>query len=170
MTAPLGGFRPGFEPVEVEALRFRSVDPVDDPSAHRRWQESGAAAITAAGVQTPVGLVSGVAALAEWLDARGADLDARTQHRGLGLLVERVQILGLGRSGRTSCGGAGRFVKAQDGWLVVTLARESDLELVPAWLDCAVSGDVWARSRPSLHARRPESCGIERVSWALHAV
>lgn len=100
--------------------------------------------ITAGGVGTPVDLVQRIAGLVEWLDERGADLDARTHHDGLGLLVERARILGFGRSGRMSCGGATRFVKAQDRWLAVTLARYADLEVVPAWLGRPVVGDVWA--------------------------
>jgi hypothetical protein len=91
-----------------------------------------------------VHLVQRVAGLTAWLDERGADLEARTHHRGLGLLVERAQILGLGRSGRISCGGAARFVKARDGWLAVTLARPADVEVVPAWLGCPVGTDPWA--------------------------
>jgi hypothetical protein len=49
---------------------------------------------------------------------------------GPGLLAQR----GLRPEGRVSARGASRLLPTTDGWLVVTLPRPDDIELVPAWL------------------------------------
>jgi hypothetical protein len=49
---------------------------------------------------------------------------------GPGLLNQR----GLRPAGRVSARGASQLLPTSDGWLVVTLPRQDDLELVPAWL------------------------------------
>ncbi len=48
------------------------------------------------------------------------------------VLTERAAERALQRDGRTSANGASRLVQAIDNWVAVTLAREADLELVPA--------------------------------------
>ena len=50
------------------------------------------------------------------------------------LIGQRAAITGCMRNGATSCGGSSRLVPAADGWVAVSLARPSDVELVPAWL------------------------------------
>jgi hypothetical protein len=43
-----------------------------------------------------------------------------------------------------SCGGATRLVRASDGWIAVSLAREDDIDAIPAWLALdRVSADPW---------------------------
>ncbi len=59
------------------------------------------------------------------------------------LLGERAACFGLGRRGRTSPGGSCRLLEAADGWMAVNLARESDRELVPAWLEVAGGSEAW---------------------------
>lgn len=59
------------------------------------------------------------------------------------LLGERAAISGLTRRGPVSAGGMCRLVHASDGLLAVNLPRESDLELVPAWLEQGVGDDPW---------------------------
>jgi len=56
------------------------------------------------------------------------------------LLGERAAIAGLSRQGRTSAGGACRLWDTADGVLALNLAREDDLELLPAWTEGAASG------------------------------
>ena len=51
------------------------------------------------------------------------------------VLSERAAIAGLHRDAPRSAGGAFRILRAADGWLGVNLARESDAELLPAWLE-----------------------------------
>jgi hypothetical protein len=93
----------------------------------RRWAASGMMALTGSrskALGPPAGLVPGVDRLAR----RFPELDALT------LLAERAALLGLSRSGTTSCGGGCRLLQATDGWLALSLARPEDIASVPAWL------------------------------------
>jgi hypothetical protein len=94
-----------------------------------------------------------VAALALRAGARwrGGDLD------GAALLGERAACLGLHRRGTMSAGGSGRLLRAADGWLALSLPREDDRALLPAWLEAgapdgaaraAADRDPWAWLRP----------------------
>jgi len=51
------------------------------------------------------------------------------------LLAQRAIDAGFIRSGPVTCGGAGRLVRATDGWIAANLARNDDLASVPAWLE-----------------------------------
>jgi hypothetical protein len=51
------------------------------------------------------------------------------------VLSERAAIAGLRRAAPQSVGGAFRILRAADGWLGVNLARDSDVALLPAWLE-----------------------------------
>ncbi|MGE3595713.1 MAG: CoA transferase [Dehalococcoidia bacterium] len=55
------------------------------------------------------------------------------------LLGERAAIAGLTRRGRTSVGGSCHLLRARDGQFALNLARDSDLELLPAWLEAPVT-------------------------------
>lgn len=64
------------------------------------------------------------------------------------LLTERTRLRGLVPQGRTSHGGATRLLPCADGWVALSLARPTDVDLVPAWrglhgLDTG-SDDPWA--------------------------
>lgn len=54
---------------------------------------------------------------------------------GAALLTERAAFLGLTRQGQQSANGSCRLLPACDGWIALNLARESDWDLLPAWLD-----------------------------------
>jgi hypothetical protein len=58
------------------------------------------------------------------------------------VITERAAMLGLPPPGQTSANGTCRMIRARDGWIAVNLPRESDLELLPAWLD-AGADDAW---------------------------
>jgi hypothetical protein len=61
------------------------------------------------------------------------------------LLAERAHEAGFSRRGTTTCSGAGRLLRAADGWVAVNLARPHDRDAVAAWLDVAVGDDEpWA--------------------------
>jgi hypothetical protein len=62
----------------------------------------------------------------------------------LPLLAERAAAAGLTRSGTTTCGGAGRLLRAVDGWIAVNLPRNDDLAAVPAWLQVSDRAEPWA--------------------------
>lgn len=136
-------------PDERIAATATPVTIVEQVSA---WADSGAMALTGRRGSPPLGPPAG---LVPKLDAIGAVLRDRaaTVGRGLdvdplALLGERAAIAGYERNGTTSCGGATRLFRARDGWLAVSLAREDDVELVPAWLELsdAVTGldGAWA--------------------------
>lgn len=60
-----------------------------------------------------------------------------------GLLGQRAAFAGLERRGPWSCGGRFRVLPAMDGWVGVALARDSDLDLVPALVEAAVVAEPW---------------------------
>ncbi|HEY6474076.1 MAG TPA: CoA transferase [Acidimicrobiales bacterium] len=99
-----------------------------DDSRVRRWAASGAMALTGPPEQPlgpPEGLVDGVDELARPFP----DLDAPA------LLGERAAHMGLWRRGTTSCGGSCRLLRSSEGFVAVSLARDDDFEVVPAWLE-----------------------------------
>jgi crotonobetainyl-CoA:carnitine CoA-transferase CaiB-like acyl-CoA transferase len=65
---------------------------------------------------------------------------------GAALLGERAAYLGLARRGAVSAGGSCRLLRAADGWIAVSLPREDDRALIPAWLGGAegAAADPWA--------------------------
>lgn len=128
---------------------------IDDATAAAAWAESGAQWLTDPRVPVPTRLVGTALGLIEYLDALGARLTDELPGRGLGVLGERAAALGLTTSGTTSCGGATRFVRAADGWLALSLARDADVELLPAWLAPVevCPGDPWPQITAA--ARRP---------------
>ena len=113
----------------------------------QRWAASGLLALTGHRDRPPV---AGPAAVVSGLD----DLAARIARHGgptldaPALAAERAALLGLTRNGRTSAGGACRLVRAADGWLAVNLPRDSDRELLPAWLESDGDWEAEVRNHP----------------------
>lgn len=112
----------------------------------------------------PRGLVPRLESVAAAL-ARGAGaLGGRLDVDPLALLGERAAIAGLTRQGDRSCGGATRLLRAADGWLAVSLARDDDVALVPAWLEIdPVAGDVWEAVAAGVRERRRDVL-VERAT------
>src|SRR5690606_23173414 len=111
----------------------------------------------------PTPLVGRLAAVAGALARQSSRLGHRLDVDPLGLLSERAAIAGLSRQGRTSCGDACRLLPTTDGWLAVSLARDDDVELVPAWLGrgaLAPADDPWEVVAAGV-ARRPTSALAE---------
>ncbi|WP_419845260.1 CoA transferase [Candidatus Poriferisocius sp.] len=82
-----------------------------------------------------------------------------------GFLGERAALVGRGRRGSVSVGGACRMVAAADGVLAVSLARTSDSEAVPAWLELdSSSDDVWAAVATGVRDK-PAAELLERAEW-----
>lgn len=60
---------------------------------------------------------------------------------GAALLGERAACFGYTRAGAVSSGGSCRLLSAADGWLALNLARDSDWDLLAAWLEAEVAHD-----------------------------
>lgn len=88
-----------------------------------------------------------------------------------GFLGERAALVGRGRRGSVSVGGACRMVAATDGVLAVSLARTSDTEAVPAWLEIGDlgGGDVWPVVAKEVRDK-PVAELLERAEWLGLAV
>jgi hypothetical protein len=93
----------------------------------------------------PRGFVERVWGLEATLARHSDRAGGRVEVDGLALLGERAALAGLRRAGDRSCGGATRLLRTGGGWLVVSLARPTDVELLPAWLEGdATPEDPWA--------------------------
>jgi len=64
-----------------------------------------------------------------------------------GLLGERAACWGHARRGRVTAGGAGRMLRARDGWLALQLPRPDDWHLVPAWLEIPLDARLYQSDR-----------------------
>ncbi len=71
-------------------------------------------------------------ALGAWADSIAELSAGRAAVDPIDCLVERSRLEGWSRSGRQSCGGASRILRAHDDWVCLSLAREDDWELLPA--------------------------------------
>lgn len=122
--------------IDLAPLLLRDVDTSDGAAL---WVSSGAAALTGRPSGPPLAGPAGVApsmrALAEQLRQLSSTIGRDVRVDGPSLLVERAAITGHRRQGTISCGGASRIVRAIDGWLAVSLARDEDVASVPAWLE-----------------------------------
>lgn len=131
----------------------RTIAPVQDSAPIADWAASGAVLITGTPEQ-PL-LPNGFAATA----ARGAllALDALVGPLGVAgheLLGERAAISGWDAKAPWSLGGHCQSVSCTDGWLALSLARDSDLDLLPALTQDAGAtswSDVqrWASGQPT---------------------
>ena len=115
-----------------------------DPA--RAWAESGGLWLTGARAGSPSMAGAGAGGVAEHL-LRDIDelVGPRPGLPTVAVLGERAALAGLERRGAQSCGGASRLLETADGHVVLTLARQDDLALVPA-LVAAASGltvDPW---------------------------
>ncbi len=132
--------------------------------ATRAWADSGLAAISGplpgGRLGPPTRLVPGVLDLGRRIGEAVAHLGGTLDLDWLALLGERAALAGLRAGGRTSCGGGARLLRCADGWIAPSLARPSDVELVPAWLHLAGSHGV---SVPP--AADHDDGGIDEEAW-----
>ena len=85
-------------------------------------------------LDVPIALVRAATDAAEAITHHAARFGVEVEVDGPALLGERAAIAGLSRRGATCCGGGTRLMRSSDGWIAVSLARDSDREAVPAWL------------------------------------
>jgi hypothetical protein len=140
----------------TQLLRSLEIAPargIDDVAEHPAltWARSGSMALTGFADAEPLmcplpiatcadGALSALASLAP--EGAFADL------RGSSLLAERAAIAALSRNGPVSPGGGTWLLDTPDGAIGVSLTREDDWTLVPAWLeiDAEPSWDVVRRA------------------------
>ena len=67
--------------------------------------------------------------------------------------AERAAITAFTRNGDASCGGGTRLLPVADGWIAASLTRTDDIELLPAWLECDVTGAPFAEVAANVHDR-----------------
>ncbi len=105
----------------------------------QRWAGSGAAGLSGRPDGPPLPVPSGLVRLAEdsarAIASASQRLGTSVEIDGPALLAERAAIVGLRRRGSTSCGGATRLLATADGWIALSLARDEDIESLPAWLE-----------------------------------
>jgi hypothetical protein len=100
--------------------------------------------------------------LAEVARALGREIGSLSEDIGRrvevddGLLSERSRLIVLSEPGERSANGSCRMVRAADGWLAVNLPRESDFDLLPAWIDCAPDADPWPAIEAEARVRSAE--------------
>lgn len=125
------------------------------------WARSGAMALTGDGKGPPLAPSTRAAAMVdEVVGALG--LDAR-------VLSERAALMGLRRRGPVSCGGASRLLRTTDGWLVLSLPRREDVELLPALLRTAVGDDPWRAVAEAAAGRPAAELSADAVALGMAA-
>ena len=129
----------------------------------QRWAESGLMALTGNAnelpLMCPAPLAScGDGALAAFRAITGGKIPDKLQ--GADLMAERAAIVGLERNGATSPGGGCKIIASNDGHIGLSLARDSDWEQLPAWLELDILPDWDAISHHV--AMRPTAELLER--------
>jgi len=118
------------------------------PAAASSWASCGAMELTGDPGAPPLAI--------PW--SAGPAIAARAARFGLdaAVLAERAALRSLRRAGRRSCGGRTRLLRARDGWIACSLARDEDLELLPALFGVEPSAldDAWGKVALAA-ARRP---------------
>lgn len=129
------------------------------------WAESGAMALTGpvdgAPAIGPAGVVTAVAAATADLASMTARFGRAVHVDGPALLGERAALAGLTRQGSVSVGGAARFERVADGWVVLNLPRPEDVDALPALLEAPLEAGDWASIRAAL-ATKPAAELIDR--------
>ena len=108
------------------------------------------------GFVVPDGLVASLENYADRLAAGTARIGRRIRVDPVALLRERVVSTRRRRTGRISCGGATGLLRARDTWVAVSIARDDDVELLPAWL-CADPDSL------------PSAYPLDQADWNLLA-
>jgi crotonobetainyl-CoA:carnitine CoA-transferase CaiB-like acyl-CoA transferase len=58
-------------------------------------------------------------------------------------VLDRRGMLPLKPPGRWSANRSCRLMPTSDGWIAVNLARDTDRDMVPAWIGCGLNADPW---------------------------
>jgi hypothetical protein len=133
--------------------------------AARAWARSGAMWLTGDPTRAPLAAPARVAlAMQHWGDRvarRSAELGREVRVDAPALLGERAALARLQRNGSISVGEGCRILACSDDRIALSLTRDDDWSLVPAWLE-GDAGD-WAAIRRSVWSR-PAADLVERAS------
>jgi hypothetical protein len=147
-------------------LLGRSAPLRDEAPRHPalEWARSGAMELTGHCDGPPLLAPGPLASCARGALLALRELAARIPEEldGAALLGERAAIVGLRRRGATAPGGTCRLLRAADRWIAVSLPRESDLELLPAWLGAGSLSDPWELAAERVR-RRPARELVDRA-------
>ncbi len=103
----------------------------------------------------PMPMIPRLRSITRTLAERTSSLGRRVDVDPLALLGERAALTGHRRQGTTSCGGSTRLLRAEDGWLALTLSRPDDVDLVPAWLELdGPPADLWEEVEAAVERSR----------------
>ena len=121
------------------------------------WANCGAMSLTGRvdgpPLVRPAGLVVAATSAAVDLAAMTRRLGHEVAVDGPALLAERAACAGFHRRGSVSVGGAARFERCGDGWVVLNLPRPEDVAALPALVEAAVEPDDWETLRRELRRR-----------------
>jgi hypothetical protein len=144
----------------LEALPSSGAVPRERCTEHPAvvWARSGAMPLAGRADEAPRLAPAPLAVRADAVcDAiRALAPGARLAFDGAALLGERAAYLGLARRGDVSPGGACRLLRAADAWIAVSLPREDDRALVPAWLEDEEAGGAWDRIAARVAERKAD--------------
>jgi CoA-transferase family III len=138
------------EPLPVGPLPGSAADDWRASGADELTGYAGGPPLNAPGA--PASAVRGALAVAARCAVAGSRPVAPLP--GVELLSQRARSAGLRRNAPFSVGGRFRAVRARDGWVGLSLARSSDLDLLPALVESDVRGEPfttvadWAAQRP----------------------
>src|SRR3954454_11967301 len=120
-------------------ISTRLIARVADEDWSDVWRESGAMVLSGRRDGSPLGVPEALPLVITSAADVIAELSA-LEIDGPTLLGELAAVLGLTRDGKHSCGGGTRLLRAANGWIAVSLARDDDRTSVPAWLQLDSSG------------------------------
>lgn len=137
-----GAWQPGAELLASPAAVPKPplVDPGDDSQAVARLRDLSGSA-SGNGIDPDSDFIEKVKLTDAFLNAL-----ARRSVHALDLLLERSRFQPeLHRRAPLSCGGVTRLLRANDGLVALALARESDVEMLPALLECEMPAALFER-------------------------
>jgi hypothetical protein len=134
-----------------------------EPHPALRWAQCGAMALTGYPDEAPQMCPVPLASYADGIVAALGEFCPHSPVRqldGAQLLGERAALGAYRRGGDIAAGGSCRLLPLADGWLALNLARTSDWQLLPAWLQ---TGDIsdWVELGAVLGSHRVDEC-VER--------
>lgn len=143
----------------IDSLACAPAHRVAPPHQHPalRWARSGMMMLTGDAAAAPQMCAAPLTAMADGALAALASLAPQADFSmldGAQLLAERAALAGFVRAGSRSAGGACRLLQAADGTLAISLVRDDDWSLLPAWLEC--DAQDWADIEAAVRMRNTE--------------